>query len=189
MKALLTVFALSLTAMAAEAYSDKQPNVLQMHYSPIGRAWGDSDEEFFQDETTYEHFNLTFDKAFAGRFILNNKYISYSQHYGHPYESPTNPENVSFTSLSAGVALNLTFLEPEYDKYFISNFGLGTGTFYFNDTDAYDHEFFAEAGAEFGVKPLPHLLTGVGFNFKLFGYPGQTTAQYLDIYLSVSVIF
>lgn len=186
---LILALMLTFATIACQANSIKRPNVLQIHYSPIGWAWGDSDDEFFQDETTYEHFNLTFNEAFTGRLILNNKYISYSQHYGFPDDSLTEEKQVTVESLSAGVALNLTFLEPEYNKYLIANFGLGTSNFHFHDQDIYDQEFFAEVGAEFGVKLIPNVLVGAGFSQKLFGYPGQTKADWLELYLSASVAF
>ena len=72
--------------------------------------------------------------------------------------------------------------------YLIGAFGAGKGRFKFKDPDMNDWEAFFEANAEIGLK-FDFLMVGTGVDWQLFGEPGETKANYWNLYLGTGITF
>ena len=190
MKSILTalIITLSLFSLPCFAGGNWQTYILQLHYSPSSRSWGDTDEEWINNqhyESHYDRFDLRLDHAVAGRLILGNTYLRLSQHESEQ----DHPGHASVDSVAIGIALVGTGINPDANDYFVGNIGLGSSKFHFHGSDTQDSEFFGEIGAEYGFRLTSNILAGAGFNYKHYGNPGETKANWLDFYLSGSVAF
>lgn len=190
MKSILTalIITLSLFSLPCFAGGNWQTNILQLQYSPSSRSWGDTDEEWINNqhyESHYDRFDLRVDRAVAGRLIIGNTYFRYSHQETEQYR----PNHTSVESIALGIAAVGFGINPNANDYFVGSIGLGASDFSFHDTNTQDGEFFVEVGAEYGFKLTPYLFAGAGFNYKHYGTPGETKAHGLDLYLSASIAF
>lgn len=188
MKSLFLV--LTLLTSAAPSYANDlwQTGMLQLQYSPSSRSWGDTDQELIENRRILDHydrFDIRFDRAVAGRLIWGNTYLRASQHDSRQDE----PDQASVDSLSVGIAVKATGINPNANDYFVGGLGIGASEWYFHHSDTKDREFFGELSAEYGFRLTPNVLAGTGFNYKLYGRPGETKAHWLDLYISASVAF
>lgn len=162
--------------------------VVQLKYAP----WGfiDADEQdfnyfFSEDESLYQKFDMNFDQSIGARLIKAPYYISANR-------STTNLDGdipdaiVETVSVGLGGAV-LNF--NEQDTYLIGAVGLGRGRFEFKDPDMNDHEAFFDANLEYGFHLDHGLLIGIGIDWQLFGRPGETKANYWNLYLGTGISF
>lgn len=162
--------------------------VVQLKYAP----WGliNADEEDFNyfsssDDGNYDKYQMRFDRSIGARVIAAPLYVAANR-------STTNidadiPDAIVET-LSAGLGGAVLDIN-DYNTYLIGAVGVGKGRFKFKDPDMNDWEIFLDANAEIGFHIEEHLLIGLGVDWQLFGEPGETKANYWNLYLGTGFSF
>lgn len=162
--------------------------VVQLKYAP----WGliDADEEDFNyfsssDDSDFQKYDMHFDRSIGARVIIAPFYIAANR-------STTNIDKevpdaiVETLSIGMGAAnMNLN----DYNTYLIGALGVGKGRFKFKDPNMNDWEYFMDANAELGFDIEDHILIGLGVDWQLFGKPGETKANYWNLYLGTGFSF
>lgn len=185
MRFFLSIALFFVISNAAQA-SEFNPVVIQLKYAP----WGviNADEQDFSyfgsSSDNFEKYDMHFERSIGGRLIVSPFYIAATR-------STTNlnadiPDAIVET-VSVGIG-GPVFDINDSNVYLIGAFGAGKGRFKFKDPDMNDWEAFFDANAEIGLK-FDFLMIGTGVDWQLFGKPGETKANYWNLYLGTGITF
>lgn len=187
MKIILSIFCFLL--LVPSSYAEVQPSVvLQFKYAP----WGfvDGDEEDFNwfsssDDGSYYKYDMDFERSMGARIIAAPFYVAVNR-------STTNideeiPDAIVDT-ISAGLGGAVLDIN-DYNTYLLGAVGVGKGRFKFKNPSQNDWEIFFDANAEIGFHFEESLLLGLGVDWQLFGEPGETKANYWNLYIATGFAF
>jgi hypothetical protein len=85
----------------------------------------------------------------------------------------------------------LTYDEFAYDSgiYLMGSVGAGAGRFKFKQPELDDWEALVEGNAEIGLRIQEHMLLGVGVDYQHFGEPGESKANFWNLYIGTGLTF
>lgn len=187
MKRFLSILLLGLAATTAHAQIDL-PFVMQIKYSPWGIIDADEDE-FEYNPDRYQKYEMDFERNIGAKIIFPFApiYIGAQQSVTNLDNSTPDAKVETFAIGFGGVAYD-TF-ESNSGIYLMGGLGAGTGKFTFKDPDQNDWEAFMEANAEIGLRIQEHLLLGVGVDYQHFGKPGESKANFWNLYVGTGLVF
>jgi hypothetical protein len=183
----LTIICLLLFSIHAKA--EETPSVVvQLKYAP----WGliDADEEDFNyfsssDDGSYDKYDMRFDRSIGARVIVAPFYLAVNR---STTDIDKEIPDAIVETLSAGLGGAVLDIN-DYNTYLIGAVGIGKGRFKFKDPNMNDWEIFFDANAEIGFHFEEHILIGLGVDWQLFGEPGETKANYWNLYLGTGFSF
>lgn len=181
---LLLVFAITQGANALD-----NNIVIQMKYSPWGGIDADEDdfELSFPNPDDFSKYDMTFERSYSGRLIVEPFYISTQR---STTDLNTSTPDAEVETIAVGLAgIDYDPFESNNGTYLMGGFGVGRGTFRFKDPDLNDEEFLFEANAEIGFHFAEHILLGAGIDFQHFGEFGESKAYSWTFYISTGVVF
>ena len=162
--------------------------VVQLKYAP----WGliDADEEDFsyfgsQDDSEFQKYDMRFDRSLGARIIVAPFYLAVNR---STTDIDKEIPDAIVETISAGLGGAVLDIN-DYNTYLIGAVGIGKGRFKFKDPDMNDWEIFFDANAEIGFHFEEHLLIGLGVDWQLFGEPGETKANYWNLYVGTGFSF
>jgi len=166
------------------AKAEEIPFLIQIKYAPWGVIYaGEDDFNYFGGNTSYQKYEMDFERSIGIRAIASPLYVAVNR---STTQIDTDIPDAIVETISGGVAGIMT---SDSHTYLIGALGVGKGRFTFKDPDMNDWEAFAEANIEMGFLIEDHLTIGVGADWQLFGKPGDTKADYLNLYLGTGVSF
>lgn len=187
MKYLLSILLLGLAATTAHAQMDL-PFVLQVKYSPWGIIDADEDE-FDRDDRNYEKYEMDFERNIGAKIIF-----SFAPIYIGAQQSVTNLDNSTPDAKVETIAIG--FGGVAYDEfayhsgiYLMGGVGVGAGKFKFKQPELNDWEALIEGNAEIGLRVQEHLMLGVGVDYQHFGEPGESKANFWNLYIGTGLTF
>jgi hypothetical protein len=164
------------------------PFVVQLKYSPWGVIDADEDE-FDHGDSSYEKYDMDFERSIGAKILL-----SFAPIYLSAQQSITNLDNSTPDAKVETIAIG--FGGIGYDKftydsgiYLMGSVGAGTGKFTFKEPGEDDWESFMEGNAEIGLRIQEHLLLGVGIDYQHFGRPGESKANFWNLYIGTGLVF
>ncbi|QEI11615.1 hypothetical protein [Cellvibrio japonicus] len=160
--------------------------VLQVKYAPWGFIDADEDE-FALYDNTYQKYDMHFERSIGARLIASPFYISLQENITQIDHPIPDAKVRTFSAGFAGIVHNPEIFSS--NTYIIGALGLGHGSFRFKDPLKDDDEYFFEGNAEFGLQPVKHWLIGIGIDWQHFGRPGESKANYWNLYLSTGLTF
>lgn len=170
------------------ASATAQDFTLQLKYSPWGTIDADEDEfDYFNSSESYEKYDLDFERSFGIRAIFEPIYVA-ANRYTTQVSSTTPDAQVETYSIGLG-GLNYDAFAYDSGLYLLGAIGAGRGNFKFKDPDMNDWEAFIEANAEVGLRIQEYLLVGVGAEWQHFGSPGESKANYWNLYITTGFAF
>jgi hypothetical protein len=187
MKQMIACILFSLFTHATLAQNDA-PFVLQLKYSPLGIIDADEDE-FDRGDRSYEKYDMEFERTLGAKIIFSPIPI-----YLGVQQSITNLDNsmpdAKVETLAVGFG-GLTYDEFAYDSgiYLMGSVGAGAGRFKFKQPELDDWEALVEGNAEIGLRIQEHMLLGVGVDYQHFGEPGESKANFWNLYIGTGLTF
>jgi hypothetical protein len=164
------------------------PFVVQLKYSPWGVIDADEDE-FDRGDENYEKYEMEFERNIGAKIIF-----PFAPIYIGAQQSVTNLDNSTPDAKVETFAIG--FGGVAYDKfasnsgiYLMGGVGAGTGKFTFKDPVQNDWEAFMEGNAEIGLRIQEHLLLGIGVDYQHFGKPGESKANFWNLYIGTGLVF
>lgn len=162
--------------------------VVQLKYAP----WGliDADEEDFSyfgssDDSQFQKYDMHFDRSLGARIIVAPFYLAVNR---STTDIDKEIPDAIVETISAGLGGAVLDIN-DYNVYLIGAVGAGKGRFKFKDPNMNDWEIFFDANAEIGFHFEEHILMGVGVDWQLFGEPGETKANYWNMYVGTGFSF
>lgn len=184
----LIAFALIALFVNKTLAQDDSLFTLQLKYSPLGTINADEDE-FDRNDRSYEKYDMDFERSIGAKILF-----SYVPIYIGAQQSITNLDNS--TPDVKVETLTLGFGGVVYDEfashagaYLMGGIGVGAGQFKFKQPELNDWEALIEGNAEIGLRIQEHLLLGVGVDYQHFGEPGESKANFWNIYVGTGIIF
>ncbi|MBK8188506.1 MAG: hypothetical protein IPK77_15330 [Cellvibrio sp.] len=182
-------FLIFLIVLPCYAKAETTPSVIvQLKYAP----WGliDADEEDFNyfsaaDDGNYDKYEMSFDRSLGARLIATPFYLAINRSTTDINKDTPDAVVETFSAGFAGTVLDIN----DYNTYLIGAIGIGKGRFTFKDPNMNDWEMLLDGNAEIGFHLEEHLLIGLGVDWQLFGEPGETKANYWNLYLSTGFSF
>lgn len=160
------------------------PLVLQLKYSPWGGINADEDE--FDTDDEFHHYDMTFDNSYGGRLLMGPVYIS---HHRSTAEIEGG-EEAEVRTIAIGVAgINYDVYASHSGTYLMGGLGIGRGTFIFAKGSDQEQDAMFEASGEAGLRLDDHLLIGTGLDYQHFGEFGESKGSSWTFYISTSLIF
>lgn len=161
---------------------------LQIKYSPWGVIDADEDDfDSFNADESYEKYDLDFERSYGFRAIYEPIYIA-ANRYTTSIDTHSSDARVDTYSIGLG-GINYDAFAYNSGLYLLGAIGLGRGNFKYRDSDMNDWEAFVEANAEIGFRIQENLLIGVGGEWQHFGEPGESKANYWNLYFTTGVVF
>lgn len=163
--------------------------VIQMKYSPGGGIDADEDEFelSFANPEDFSKYDMTFERSYSARLIVEPFYISAQR---STTDLNTSTPDAEVETLAFGLAgIDYDPFESNTGTYLMGGLGVGRGTFRFKDPHLNDEEFLFEANAEIGFHFAEHLLLGTGIDFQHFGEFGESKASSWTFYISTGIVF
>jgi hypothetical protein len=185
MKKMLSI--IFLVFFSNDVLAEYYPNlIVQLKYSPWGVIFSDQDDfDYFSSTPDTEKYDMHFERSLGARVILAPFYVAANR-------STTNLDQDIPDTLVETLSLGFsgTVMDVyDNDIYLTGAIGAGKCRFKFKNPDMNDWEAFFEAGAEIGFDIEDHLLIGVGVDWQLFGEPGDTKANYWNMYVGTGISF
>lgn len=160
---------------------------VQIKYSPWGIIDADEDDFDFANNGEYEKYDLDFERSFGARAIYEPFYIA-ANLYTTNVDSESPEATVDTFSIGFG-GINYDAFAYNSGLYLLGAVGAGRGNFKFNDSSMNDWEAFIEANAEIGLRIQSHWLVGLGAEWQHFGEPGESKANYWNLYFTTGFTF
>lgn len=179
----------SLYEEAPEQSAKGLPIIIQVKYSP----WGgiDADEDEFDNressENSYEKYDMTFERSYSARLIIEPFYISAQRSTTKPESDIPDAEVTTFAAGFAGISFDP--FESRFGHYLMGGLGIGQGTFEFKDPEQNDHELLLEANGEIGFHINQRLLLGLGVDYQHFGEFQESIASSWTFYFTTGLVF
>lgn len=160
---------------------------LQLKYSPWGVIDADEDDYDFSGSTSFEKYDLDFERSFGVRAIYEPLYVA-ANRYSTNINTPSAEATVNTFSVGFG-GINYDAFAYNSGLYLLGAVGAGRGNFKYADSTLNDWEAFIEANAEIGLRIQEHLLIGIGGEWQHFGEPGESKANYWNLYFTTGFTF
>ncbi len=160
---------------------------VQIKYSPWGIIDADEDDFDFANDGDYEKYDLDFERSFGIRGIFEPFYFA-ANRYTTQVDSDSPEATVETFSVGLG-GINYDAFAYNSGLYLLGAIGAGRGNFTFNESSLDDWEAFIEANAEIGLRIQEHWLIGVGAEWQHFGEPGESKANYWNLYFTTGFTF
>ncbi len=178
-----------ITILPYHTTAEETPSlVVQLKYAP----WGliDADEEDFSyfgasDDSQFQKYDMHFDRSLGARIIVAPFYLAVNR---STTDIDQEIPDAIVETISAGLGAAVLDIN-DYNAYLIGAVGIGKGRFKFKDPNMNDWEIFFDANAEIGFHFEEHLLIGIGVDWQLFGEPGETKANYWNMYVGTGFSF
>ena len=186
--AYLFLFALPLVSLGNIAEAQDRDFTLQIKYSPWGTIDADEDDfDYFNEGDSYQKYELDLERSFGLRAMYEPLYIA-ANRYTTKINTYSPEARVDTFSVGFG-GINYDAFAYDSGLYLLGAIGAGRGNFKFDDEDMDDWEAFIEANAEIGLRIQEHFLIGVGGEWQHFGEPGESKANYWNLYFSTGFTF
>ncbi|HSC69267.1 MAG TPA: hypothetical protein VLC79_16360 [Cellvibrio sp.] len=179
------VAALFVMLVSAQSLALDFPLIVQIKYSPWGGINADEDE--FDTDDEFEHYDMTFDNSYGGRILMGPVYIS---HHRSNADIEGGKE-AEVRTIAIGVAgISYDVYQSQSGTYLMGGLGIGRGTFIFDKEDGEkEQDAMFEANAEAGLRIDEHLLIGAGLDFQHFGEFGESKGSAWTFYISSGLVF
>lgn len=182
----LFLVVLPLMCVGNIAKAENRDLTLQIKYSPWGTIDADEDDFDYGDEP-YQKYELDFERSFGLRAMYEPLYVA-ANRYTTQINALSPEAEVDTFSIGFG-GFNYDPFAYDSGLYLFGAIGAGRGNFKFNDSDMNDWEAFIEANAEVGLRFQQHFLIGIGGEWQHFGEPGESKANYWNLYFSTGFTF
>lgn len=174
-----------LSLLSLNLHAQDWPIVLQLKYSPFGTI--DADEDEFNYSSDYDRYDMDFERSLGAKLIIAPVYISANQSITN-LDEPIPDAKVETFAIGLG-GINYDEFAYSSGLYLLGGVGIGAGHFKFEDPDQNEWETMVEANAEIGLRLKEHVLLGLGIDYQHFGEPGESKANYWNLYVGTGFTF